>query len=128
MSGETAEWIRKAEADYENARILARQRRKFLPDNICWSCQQSAEKYLKAFLVRHKIEYPRRHDLVQLRNICAEIDPAFHLLTDAIMTLDKFGTDIRYPGVAATVEDARQALEAMKQVRSFMRARLGLKR
>ncbi len=127
MSEEVVEWIRKAEADYENARILARQRRKILPDNICWSCQQSAEKYLKAFLVRHKVEYPRRHDLVQLCNICAEIDSAFHLLTDAIMTLDKFGTDIRYPGVAATVEDSRQALEAMKEVRSFVRARLGLK-
>ncbi len=37
MSAETVlEWVHKAEGDYENARILARQRKKFLPDNICW--------------------------------------------------------------------------------------------
>ena len=92
MSEEVSEWVRKAEADHETARILARQRRKLLVDNIC-----------------------------------AGIDPAFRLLAEETMTLDKFGTDIRYPGVSATAEDARQALDAVKQVRSFVRARLGLK-
>lgn len=48
---EATEWLRKAEADYQTARILLRQRKTLLPDNICWSCQQSAEKYLKACLV-----------------------------------------------------------------------------
>ena len=33
MNEETViEWIRKAEGDYENARLLARQRKKILPD------------------------------------------------------------------------------------------------
>jgi len=126
MNDEVTAWIQKAEADYQNARILLRQRKTFLPDNICWSCQQSAEKYLKAYLIRHKIDYPRRHYLVQLRNLCADADPDFRLITEAIATLDQFGTDIRYPGVTATPQDARQSFDALKQIRTFVRAKLGL--
>ncbi len=126
MSDEVVGWIQKAEADFSNARILSRQRKTFLPDNICWSCQQSAEKYLKAYLVRHKLDYPRRHDLVQLRNLCADADPDFGLIADAVATLDQFGTDIRYPGVSATPEDARRSFGALKQLRAFMRAKLGM--
>ena len=128
MSDEVIAWIQKAEADYQNARILLRQRKTFMPDNICWSCQQSAEKYLKAYLIRRKIDYPRRrrHDLVQLRNLCADADPDFRLITEAIATLDQFGTDLRYPGVSASPQDARCAFDALKQVRAFVRAKLGL--
>lgn len=107
MNNEAIGWVQKAEADFENARILLRQRKTFLPDNICWSCQQSAEKYLKGYLIRHGLEFPRRHDLVQLRNLCTGNDPDFSLIVNAIATLDQFGTDIRYPGVSATLEDAR---------------------
>ena len=32
---------------------------------------------------------------------------------------------IRYPGEVATVEDAREAIAAMKEVRQFVRAILG---
>ena len=126
MSDEAVGWLQKAEADFQNARILLRQRKTFLPDNICWSCQQSAEKYLKAYLVRHGLDYPRRHDLVQLRNLCADADPDFGLIADAVATLDQFGTDIRYPGVSATPEDARQSFGALKQLRAFVRAKLGM--
>jgi HEPN domain-containing protein len=125
MSDEVVGWLQKAEADFQNARILLRQRKTFLPDNICWSCQ-SAEKYLKAYLVRHALDYPRRHDLVQLRNICTDADPDFSLIAEAVATLDQFGTDIRYPGVSATLVDARQSFGALKQLRAFVRAKLGL--
>ncbi len=126
MNADIAGWIQKAEADYQNARILLRQRKTLLPDNICWSCQQSAEKYLKAYLAHCALQSPRSHDLVQLGNLCLSADPDFNLVTGAIATLDQFGTDIRYPGVSATLQDARQAFAALKQVRAFVQAKLGL--
>ena len=43
----TARWVRKADADEEGARRLARARPP-LPDLVCFHCQQAAEKYLKA--------------------------------------------------------------------------------
>jgi HEPN domain-containing protein len=121
---EVTDWVEKAEADYQAARVLLRQRKVLLPDNVCWCCQQSAEKFLKAFLVHHAVEYPRRHDLVLLCTICIDIAPDFALVADAIATLDQFGTDIRYPGVSAGVEDAQQALDALKRLRAFVRAKL----
>lgn len=104
---------------------MLRQRKTLLPDNICWSCQQSAEKYLKACLVRYGVAYPRRHDLVQLGALCIDADPDFASITEAIATLDQYGTDIRYPGVSATMQDARQAFAALRRLRAFVRAKLG---
>jgi HEPN domain-containing protein len=127
MNAETVgEWVRKAEGDYENARILAQQRKKVLPDNLCWASEQCAEKYLKAFLVRHHIDFERRHDLVMLKELCMSMDPDFHLLEDAITNLEPCSPAVRYPGTSVTEAEARSAFEAMKTVRKFMRAKLGL--
>ncbi len=89
--------------------------------------QQCAEKYLKAFLVRHRIAFRKTHDLRDLRRQCVEVDSVFDLLTDALLLLNQFAIDSRYPGLALTHQDARDAVAAMKQVRAFVRARLGLK-
>jgi HEPN domain-containing protein len=128
MNAETVgEWIGKAEGDYENARILARQRKKFLPDNLCWASEQCAEKYLKAFLVRHHINFERRHDLVTLVELCSRADSDFHLLDDTIANLEPCSPAIRYPGTAVNETEARLAFEAMKTVRKFVRAKMGLR-
>jgi len=39
---------------------------------ICYLCQQSAEKYLKGYLVLHDINPPKIHDLNQLRKLCSD--------------------------------------------------------
>ena len=76
--------------------------------------------------MEHGVAYPRSHDLVQLGNLCAKLDPDFWLIAPALAIVDQYGTDIRYPGVSAQVEDARQALRALRRVRLFIRAKLGL--
>ncbi len=127
MSAETvAEWVRKAEGDYENARLLARQRKNLLPDNLCWACEQSAEKYFKAFLVRHQVDFERRHDLVTLNELCTRVDSDFRLLDETISNLEPCTPAVRYPGTSVTALEARSAFEAMKVVRKFVRSKLGL--
>ncbi|MDE3088742.1 MAG: HEPN domain-containing protein [Chloroflexota bacterium] len=118
--------MRKAEGDYENARLLARQRKRLLPDNLCWASEQSAEKYLKAFLVRYRVDFERRHDLVTLNELCAHVDPDFRLLEDAVSDLEPCSPAVRYPGTSVTAAEARSAFEAMKVMRKFVRAKLGL--
>lgn len=125
--GTVAEWVRKAEGDYENARLLARQRKKLLPDNLCWASEQCAEKYFKAFLVRHRVDFERRHDLVTLNELCTHVDPDFHLLHDVISDLEPCTPAVRYPGTSVTAAEARSAFAATKVVRKFIRAKLGLK-
>ena len=121
------EWISKAEQDFQYAQLGMRQRKNPLYDGICFHAQQCAEKYLKAFLVRHRIEFRKVHDLDKLYILVAPFDESFKLIFDALMILNPYSVDVRYPGASATKEDAQQAVYAMKQVRTFVRARLGLK-
>jgi HEPN domain-containing protein len=46
------EWVDKAEADYQGAHALQRQRKHPLPDLVCFHCQQSAEKYLLPYITQ----------------------------------------------------------------------------
>ena len=65
MKRETGRWVRKAEADHEGANELALKARP-LNDLICFHCQQSAEKYLKALLIERGLSFPKTHRLEDL--------------------------------------------------------------
>ena len=69
-----AEWVNKAEADYQSAVALHRRRKAPLPDIVCYLCQQCVEKYLKAYLIAQGSMPPRIHDLEELLNLCALYD------------------------------------------------------
>jgi HEPN domain-containing protein len=122
-----SEWVHKAEMDYEGALVLLRRRKNPLPDLVCWHSQQCAEKYSKAFLARHRVIFARTHNLTALLQLCNEIDLDFRLIAESMRYLNPFGVEIRYPGASTTVSDAREAVVAMKQIRKFVRAKLGLK-
>ncbi len=103
-----------------------RQRKYPAYNTACFHSQQCAEKYVKAFLVRHRIRFRKIHDLVRLRYLCMEADSTFELISDSLALLFPYAVDARYPGFKATEQDAGDAIAAMKQVRQFIRARLGL--
>ena len=71
MNPLTAEWVAKAEADYEGAVDLRRRRKNPLPDLVCFHCQQCAEKYLKAILQEAGIAFPKTHVLADLLALAA---------------------------------------------------------
>lgn len=121
------EWITKAEGNYISALTLVKGKRTRVFDVICNQCQQSAEKYLKALLVRHKVSFPKTHDMKQLYNLVTRVEPDIRLLEEPVLSLDPYGVDIRYAGLQATEDEMKEAVKAMKQVRKFARARLGLK-
>ena len=121
------EWLERAEEDYRIAQVALRQRMYPAYHSVCFHSQQCAEKYLKAFLTRHAIVFSKTHDLIELRRLCLQVDSAFALITDPLKVLFPYAVDIRYPGAVVTKEDARAAVDAMKQARKFVRARLGLK-
>ena len=121
------EWLERAEEDYRQAQVALRQRKYPAYNTVCFHSQQCAEKYVKAFLVRHQIGFRKIHDLIRLNYLCVETDPTFDLIADALALLFPYAVDARYPGFKATEQDARAAIAAMKQVRQFVRARLGLK-
>ncbi len=120
------EWVSKAEQDYHSIQVLQHQREYSVPDVVCFLCQQCAEKYLKAFLVSRKVAPPRIHYLDRLNDLCVDVDSAFALLEDAALVLNPFAVEFRYPGEQADATDVERAMRAVRQVREFVRARLGL--
>ena len=92
------EWIAKAEEDYRAARRLLRYSLHPTYNITCFCCQQCAEKYLKALLVHHNIEFEKRHDLLYLLNILLPIEPSLELIRDELRKLNRFAVDVRYPG------------------------------
>ena len=58
----TAEWVKKADADFVAANKL-RRGRVALHDQVCFHCQQAAEKYLKALMVELGLTIRRRDGL-----------------------------------------------------------------
>jgi HEPN domain-containing protein len=128
MSGQVVdEWIKKAEDNCISAIALSRRRKQPVPDVVCNQCQQCAEKYLKALLVLHKVYFPKIHDLIQLEELAAKVDLDIRFIHKHLVTLDPYGIDVRYPGLEATNLEAKEAVKAMKEIRKFLRSKLGLK-
>jgi HEPN domain-containing protein len=117
------EWVDKAEADYKSAVALNRRRKEPLPDIVCYHCQQCVEKYLKAYLMAHGMTPPRIHDEVLL-NLCAIHDATLTGRLLLVQILNPYAVLIRYPGMTATVAEAKEAVNAMRRLRTVVRRTL----
>ena len=124
------EWLEKAERDFHFAcRNLEDPENPYL-DLVCFHFHQSAEKYLKSFIVAHDLEFKRIHDLVELLRICEEKGPSFSTLSSACEFLTDFYIETRYPvpwpsGVSR--EEAEKARKYAESIRDFVRNLLNIK-
>src|SRR4051794_39486160 len=126
MKRSTAAWVRKAEADYQFAARAARRSEPF-HDQLCFLCQQSAEKYLKALLEEGGRPIPRTHSLRDLLAILLPRYPSLHSFDRGLRFLTRFAVGTRYPGDTATKRQAASALRWAELVRSACRACLGVR-
>ena len=88
MKPSTREWIKKAEGDFLAATALAGRRKIPLHDQVCFHCQQSAEKYLKARLEEAHIFSPKTHDLKKLLNLVLPVEPLWSALLPALVRFE----------------------------------------
>ena len=95
-------------------------------DAACFHAQQCAEKYLKAFLQEHAVHFPKTHSLIDLLQLVLPLDPSFEIQRDLLIQLDRYGVRYRYPGESADKGEARRAIRVLKNVRTFIRQKLGL--
>lgn len=120
------DWVAKAEADYHSALREYRARKHPNYDSAGFHAQQCVEKYLKAFLIFSGLPSAWGHDLLALAEKCLPALPALELEKTLLAVLTKFAVRYRYPGESASKNEAKDALNAMKQLREFMRSQLGL--
>jgi len=70
------EWLAKAENDFEFARMVFAEEKEYY-DQICFHFQQSAEKFLKAYIIANDLGFERTHDLPLLLQKCTQKDSSF---------------------------------------------------
>lgn len=115
--GNSKPWAQKAEEDYAAAIALSRKRARPLSDVVCFHAQQCIEKYLKALLVRHRIYFPKTHDLLALCELARPVAPTLELSKPALACLKPYAVEFRYPDERATATEARVAVRQMRQLR-----------
>jgi HEPN domain-containing protein len=126
MKAATRDWIEKAEADHLAAVDLARRRKLPLHDMVCFHCQQSAEKYLKARMQEAGLRVPKTHDLEVLLDLLLPLEPMWSALRPAADFLTDYAVEFRYPGNEASAANAKAALTKATVIRKEARASLGL--
>jgi HEPN domain-containing protein len=126
MKPKTQEWIEKAEGDW--ATMLRENLVVVNPnfDAICFHAQQCAEKYLKARLFDADVSFRRTHDLLNLLDSLAEIQPTWIDYEEIIGELSIFAVAYRYSGFTATGEQAAKSVENCKIVRALVRSYFNL--
>ena len=75
----------------------------------------------------HKIGFPKIHDMIQLEELVAQTDPEVRSIHDYLAEFNPYGIAIRYPGLEATIPEAKKAITMMRMIRKFFRGKLGLK-
>ncbi len=126
MKPETAEWIAKAEGDYEAAGLLLRARKHPNYDAACFHAQQCAEKYLKARLTEGGVAFPRTHSLTALLHLLVPSRPEWAELKPDAAQLTAYAVEFRYPGKEADKPLAKDAFGYCRHIRDHVRIDLGL--
>ena len=115
-----AEWFQIADSDLASAEYLHGMRPQPL-EIICYHCQQSAEKYLKGYLIYKGItDPPKIHELNRLCEMCSDFEPSFCDIDKACAVLTRYAVQPRYPHELGITEyDMLKALEYARQIRDF---------
>ena len=67
------QWLLKAEEDFNASKSLFEHGLSFL-NTVCFHSQQAVEKYLKALLTYHQIEFPKTHDIATLLDLISLVE------------------------------------------------------
>ena len=120
-------WLKRASQDLRTASNNLQDDPVFLADAICYSCQQAAEKAMKAYLLSQRRKVPNTHDLRYLLQLCRSFDSEVDSLQEAIRELSEYAVEARYPGDNfgdITADDAKQAYECSGTVVEYVSSRV----
>ncbi len=113
------QWLEKAEHDLLAAQLIIEQQPLIL-DISCFHCQQAVEKYLKIFLIYHKKDFPKTHNLDLLLKNCLDISD--HFKTVDVKNLEDFAIRGSYPHdfLLPTQEEAEEFYQIAVQTKALV--------
>lgn len=119
------QWVEKAEHDLANAEHTLTMKEECPYDTVCFHAQQCVEKYVKALLVFHGVDFPKTHDIGELiARLPRRIRVRVQLTFEAQRRLTDYATLTRYPGDYEEIPIA----ETRRAVRIARRTRLEIRR
>jgi HEPN domain-containing protein len=122
------EWVAKADEDFQFALVNLKEGKPF-PALICFHFHQSAEKYLKAYIVANELGFLKSHDLPALLKICLAKNPSLSQLSSDCEYLNTYYIETRYPvhwPTHFTPEEAEKAFSSAKTIKSTIEKSLSL--
>jgi hypothetical protein len=118
--------VRKAESDLAAVRRTVASEGPY--DTGLFHCQQAVEKYLKALLAVHNINYPKIHDVTVLAEPAEPFCPALATLSFSLAEFNPFAVTIRYDDLDLDNDLSLPLLQEMsakvEQVRAIISADL----
>ena len=118
---EYEKWIKKAEQDLFVIKNIINI--SDAPYEICcFHAQQAAEKYLKAYLTAHNIDFLKTHMLFVLVKQCVDCNKRFLDILSNSKKLENFAVIPRYPDEMddLTLLDAQQAYQNALTIKEFV--------
>ncbi len=119
-------WLFRAREDLSAMNRLAEAEIEFYSSTICFHSQQAVEKYLKAFLVYHDIDFPRTHDVDFLIEMCCSIDKKSFEID--LKSLTEFGVSVRYPDdfFIPGIKETKEYIEISNKIGSIVESLIHL--
>jgi HEPN domain-containing protein len=120
-----SEWIIKAENDLGLAELAIANKPEY-KDLICFHCQQSAEKYLKAYLIHLNINFKKSHSLNYLLDLIAGQETVPDSVYEVAEVLEDYSVEVRYPGNWNEIndDDIRGAYHSALKIKAFIKEKM----
>ena len=113
MKKQAKDWILFADRDLHASELLIKDDHP-LTNIVAFHCQQTIEKYLKAFLIENDIPLIKTHDLIKLNGMIKEIKD-LGIDENRLIPINEVYVEARYPSEIGLMPDGlptnEQALE-----------------
>jgi HEPN domain-containing protein len=115
----TRDWLARANEDIDTAEVALQAARPLIRSAL-FHCQQAVEKTMKAFLTWQDAPFRMTHNLIELGDQCAALEPRLGVAVGDGTPLAKYATRFRYPGspYEPQIEEALTALGAARRFRA----------
>lgn len=125
LVAETRGWFVRAHTDLASGRVDLTVQPPLAGDAV-FHAQQAAEKAMKGFLTWYSRVFRKTHNLTELGELCAGLDPSLEPLLRRAAELTDYAWKFRYPGEPEEPprEEAEQALTLARKVYEAILARL----
>jgi len=117
------DWLKLAKENLLFA--IAGMKEDFSPyQTICFLCQSSAEKYLKAYLILSGWDLKKIHNMNNLLAFCFDYDRSFENLKEECIILNQYVVTSRYPSDFTSENigknEAKEAIDATSKIEQFV--------